>query len=240
MSALNIHDYGIPLCALACAVLYLFHSSVCHLSVFALSRHEPQHQPALHKGLVIKTNANQRYASNAVSSALFREVARVHGIPTQEFVVRSDMACGSTIGDQPCTHHWAPPCLHVAVSVTAVCAASHCCLYDASGAGNTVAGCARTTHFCGVHCCNRAGVFKWKAPDVCPCAPVGRAHSCERPGVSHGGRGAGNAQHAQHQGDVRHPRRGALVQPFRRVLQRFLAPGRHAGCGWAATACRLG
>ncbi len=27
-----------------------------------------------------------------------REVARRRGIPTQEFCVRSDMACGSTIG----------------------------------------------------------------------------------------------------------------------------------------------
>ena len=29
---------------------------------------------------------------------LCREVAKRHGIPTQDFAVRSDMACGSTIG----------------------------------------------------------------------------------------------------------------------------------------------
>ena len=50
------------------------------------------------KGLVIKHNANQRYATNAVSASLFRELAINHGIPAQEFVVRSDMGCGSTIG----------------------------------------------------------------------------------------------------------------------------------------------
>ncbi|KAK9824222.1 hypothetical protein WJX72_008629 [[Myrmecia] bisecta] len=61
-------------------------------------RHEPQHQPQIHKGLVLKHNVNQRYATNLVSAVLFRECARRRGIPTQEFSVKSDMACGSTIG----------------------------------------------------------------------------------------------------------------------------------------------
>ncbi|CAL8472061.1 g11603 [Coccomyxa elongata] len=61
-------------------------------------KHEPDHKPQFHKGLVLKHNANQRYATNAVSATLFRELAMRRGIPTQEFCVRSDMACGSTIG----------------------------------------------------------------------------------------------------------------------------------------------
>lgn len=64
-------------------------------------RHEPDHKPEFGKGLVIKHNANQRYATDALSAALFREVgsrARPSPIPSQEFCVRSDMACGSTIG----------------------------------------------------------------------------------------------------------------------------------------------
>ena len=61
-------------------------------------RHEPQHGPAFHKGIVIKHNANQRYATNSITAALFRECARRRDIPFQEFVVRSDMGCGSTIG----------------------------------------------------------------------------------------------------------------------------------------------
>eukprot|EP00897_Mesotaenium_endlicherianum_P001185 jgi/Mesen1/11067/ME000099S10511 len=61
-------------------------------------KHEESHQPKMHGGLVIKTNANQRYATNAVTAFLFREIAARHNIPTQEFVVRNDVPCGSTIG----------------------------------------------------------------------------------------------------------------------------------------------
>ncbi|EPS62030.1 aspartyl aminopeptidase-like protein, partial [Genlisea aurea] len=63
-----------------------------------MDKHEENHQPKLHEGLVIKHNANQRYATNAVSSFLFREIAARNGLPVQEFVIRNDLACGSTIG----------------------------------------------------------------------------------------------------------------------------------------------
>ncbi|XP_031485740.1 probable aspartyl aminopeptidase isoform X2 [Nymphaea colorata] len=63
-----------------------------------MSKHEDNHQPKLHGGLVIKHNANQRYATNAVTAFLFREIAERHNIPVQDFVVRNDMGCGSTIG----------------------------------------------------------------------------------------------------------------------------------------------
>ncbi|CAL5202830.1 unnamed protein product [Lathyrus oleraceus] len=63
-----------------------------------MDRHEENHQPKLHGGLVIKQNANQRYATNAVTSFIFREIASKHNLPVQDFVVRNDMACGSTIG----------------------------------------------------------------------------------------------------------------------------------------------
>ncbi|XP_057480506.1 probable aspartyl aminopeptidase isoform X2 [Actinidia eriantha] len=62
-----------------------------------MDRHEDNHQPKLHGGLVIKNNANQRYATNAVTSFIFREIANKHNLPIQDFVVRNDMACGSTI-----------------------------------------------------------------------------------------------------------------------------------------------
>lgn len=61
-------------------------------------KHEGNHAPKLHSGLVVKHNANQRYATNAVTATLFRECAAKSGIPTQDFVVRNDMGCGSTIG----------------------------------------------------------------------------------------------------------------------------------------------
>ncbi|KAK7350693.1 hypothetical protein VNO77_09571 [Canavalia gladiata] len=63
-----------------------------------MEKHEENHQPKLHGGLVIKTNANQRYATNVVTSFIFREIASKHNLPVQDFVVRNDMSCGSTIG----------------------------------------------------------------------------------------------------------------------------------------------
>ncbi|XP_047309662.1 probable aspartyl aminopeptidase [Impatiens glandulifera] len=63
-----------------------------------MDKHEENHQPKLHGGLVIKNNANQRYATNAITSFLFREIAAKHNLPVQDFVVRNDMGCGSTIG----------------------------------------------------------------------------------------------------------------------------------------------
>ncbi|GAV60245.1 Peptidase_M18 domain-containing protein [Cephalotus follicularis] len=63
-----------------------------------MDKHEEHHRPEMQKGLVIKHNANQRYATSGVTAFLFAEVAKIHNIPTQEYVVRNDMGCGSTIG----------------------------------------------------------------------------------------------------------------------------------------------
>jgi len=62
-------------------------------------KHEKGHQPKMNDGMVIKRNNNQRYATNAITAFLIREIARKAGLPpVQEFVVRNDCACGSTIG----------------------------------------------------------------------------------------------------------------------------------------------
>jgi aspartyl aminopeptidase len=62
------------------------------------AKHDPLHLPQLGKGLVIKCNANQRYATTAATAARFRQLCAEAGVPAQEFVSRSDMGCGSTIG----------------------------------------------------------------------------------------------------------------------------------------------
>ncbi|PIE71157.1 MAG: M18 family aminopeptidase [Deltaproteobacteria bacterium] len=61
-------------------------------------RHDPSHGPRLNRGPVIKINANERYATSAETAAAFRVLCRTADVPHQVFVVRSDMACGSTIG----------------------------------------------------------------------------------------------------------------------------------------------
>ncbi|XP_050210740.1 probable aspartyl aminopeptidase [Mercurialis annua] len=63
-----------------------------------MDKHEEHHRPEMQKGLVIKHNANQRYATNGITAFLFKEVGNILKLPTQEFVVRNDMGCGSTIG----------------------------------------------------------------------------------------------------------------------------------------------
>ena len=62
------------------------------------SKHDTTMAPRINRGLVIKTNANQRYATNSVSATMFRRLAKMVGCPVQEFSVRSDQGCGSTIG----------------------------------------------------------------------------------------------------------------------------------------------
>ncbi|MCD9622990.1 M18 family aminopeptidase [Rhabdothermincola salaria] len=61
-------------------------------------RHEPAHHVAVNAGPVVKANANVRYATDAPSAALVRLAAEAAAVPLQEFVVRTDMPCGSTIG----------------------------------------------------------------------------------------------------------------------------------------------
>lgn len=61
-------------------------------------RHDLNHAPLLNGGLVIKVNTGQRYATTDETAARFREICRRAGVPVQNFVMRSDLACGSTIG----------------------------------------------------------------------------------------------------------------------------------------------
>ncbi len=61
-------------------------------------RHEPDHHIALNEGPVVKVNVNQRYASDAASVAVYLQACDDAGVPTQHFVGKNDLPCGSTIG----------------------------------------------------------------------------------------------------------------------------------------------
>jgi len=61
-------------------------------------KYDENHGPVLNGGPVIKINANQRYATDSKTAACFRYLCQKADLPVQTFAVRSDMACGSTIG----------------------------------------------------------------------------------------------------------------------------------------------
>jgi aspartyl aminopeptidase len=60
--------------------------------------YEPGHKVLINGGPVIKSNANQRYATNAESAARFMKYCELAGVPYQQYAHRSDLGCGSTIG----------------------------------------------------------------------------------------------------------------------------------------------
>lgn len=62
------------------------------------SKHEDKHKPIMNGGIVIKTNAKQRYASDAITSFIVKQLVERKGGKVQEFEVRNDMSCGSTVG----------------------------------------------------------------------------------------------------------------------------------------------
>lgn len=60
--------------------------------------HDNSHIINLNHGPVLKINANHRYASTGVSGGIFKILANEVGVKVQEFVMKNDLACGSTIG----------------------------------------------------------------------------------------------------------------------------------------------
>ncbi|MBP5296812.1 MAG: hypothetical protein J6Y94_05720, partial [Bacteriovoracaceae bacterium] len=75
-----------------------------------VGKYEPSHLTYLNQGPVIKTNFNQRYTSNDLSSAIFTQLAQQAKVGVQNFVTHGDISCGSTIG----------PTLATQLGVTAV------------------------------------------------------------------------------------------------------------------------
>lgn len=61
-------------------------------------KHDKLHRPLIGGGPVVKLNANQSYATDAIAQGAFAEACRAEGVTPQYFVSRNDQPCGSTIG----------------------------------------------------------------------------------------------------------------------------------------------
>ena len=60
---------------------------------------DAQNRPVIGGGIVLKFNAQQRYATDAIGAALFRKICALADVPVQTFANRSDMLGGSTLGN---------------------------------------------------------------------------------------------------------------------------------------------
>ena len=58
----------------------------------------------MNEGIVIKFNASQRYTTDGVSQAVFRQICQRSGVPTQVYANRSDIAGGGTLGNVSASH----------------------------------------------------------------------------------------------------------------------------------------
>ena len=61
-------------------------------------RHDPANHPLANRGPLLKINANQRYATDAVGAALWTSACAEVGVAVQPFVSNNQIPCGSTIG----------------------------------------------------------------------------------------------------------------------------------------------
>lgn len=62
------------------------------------SAYDPHHHVLVNRGPVIKHNASQRYSTGLDSAARFIQLCEKAGVPYQQYVHRTDLGCGSTIG----------------------------------------------------------------------------------------------------------------------------------------------
>lgn len=60
---------------------------------------DPINRPYMNEGIVIKYSANQKYCTDAVSAAMFKDLCKKAGVPFQVFTNRSDILGGSTLGN---------------------------------------------------------------------------------------------------------------------------------------------
>ncbi len=95
--ALTLGDTGSLLRALANS--WLVSADMAHAVHPAWADlHDKEHMPRLNAGPVIKQNVNKRYSTEGETSARWLLLCERAGVPTQWYVHRTDLACGSTVG----------------------------------------------------------------------------------------------------------------------------------------------
>ena len=83
----------------SCARSFVLSADMAHgLHPNYADKHQPEHRPYIHAGITIKTSVQTRYATNPEGASIIKEIAKKAEVPCQEFIVKQDMPCGSTIG----------------------------------------------------------------------------------------------------------------------------------------------
>ena len=85
-------------------------------------------QPQMNKGIVIKYNAAQKYATDGFSAAVFISICKRAGVPVQSYSNRADLPGGSTLGHISIAHVSVPT-----VDIGLAQLAMHSC-YEIAGA----------------------------------------------------------------------------------------------------------
>ena len=65
---------------------------------------DPVNRPLMNQGIVIKYHGGQKYTTDAVSAAVFKELCGRAGVPFQTFTNHSDIPGGSTLGNLSSSH----------------------------------------------------------------------------------------------------------------------------------------
>ena len=61
-------------------------------------KYQVDHRPQIHGGITIKINSQSRYSTDSEGASILKEIAKKANVPCQEFIVRQDSPCGTTIG----------------------------------------------------------------------------------------------------------------------------------------------
>ena len=69
---------------------------------------DERHAPVVNEGVVLKFNANQRYATDGLSAGVFRKICAAAGVPVQTYYNRADLPGGTTLGSISLSHVTVP------------------------------------------------------------------------------------------------------------------------------------